>query len=93
MENTTIIRRCSEILTALIVVFTTIVFIYTNTRHMKISAYDISTFTFHSGKILIKWTDTTNQGVHHFTFHSGKILIESFLLKITGFVILYIPLW
>lgn len=41
MENTTIIRRCSEILTALIVVFTTIVFIYTNTRHMKISAYDV----------------------------------------------------
>jgi cell wall-associated NlpC family hydrolase len=30
MENTTIIRRCSEILAALIVVFTTIVFMYTN---------------------------------------------------------------
>ncbi|NLG89272.1 MAG: C40 family peptidase [Clostridiaceae bacterium] len=40
MENTNIIRRCSEILAALIVVFSTIVFIYTNTRHL-ISAYDV----------------------------------------------------
>jgi len=41
MENTTIIRRCSEILTALIVVFTTIVFMYTNTRRLEFSDYDV----------------------------------------------------
>ena len=41
MENTNIIRRCSEILAALILVFTTIVFIYANTRHSRASAYDV----------------------------------------------------
>jgi len=41
MENTTLIRRCSEILTALIVVFTTIVFMYTNTRPLEIAANDV----------------------------------------------------
>lgn len=39
MENATIIRRCSEILAALIIVFMTVVFMYTNTRHSEISAY------------------------------------------------------
>jgi len=39
MENTTIIRRCSEILTALIVVFTTIVFMYTNISWRGLANY------------------------------------------------------